>query len=98
MPPKHDLLRARMSLVAHEVLLEWVTDSYEFLLTLSSSEVQSSARKAMKERMQTSRQDQTDMLDPQLPLKVANLQAALFREAFDEAAQKIERQLGLPVG
>ena len=98
MTPEHDLLRARMSLVAHEVLLEWVTDSYEFLLMLSSSEVQSVARKAMKERMQTSRQDQTDMLDPQLPLKVANLQAALFREAFDEAAQKIERQLGLPVG
>ena len=98
MPPKHDLLRARMSLVAHEVLLEWVTDSYEFLLMLSSSEVQSVARKAMKERMQTSRQDQTDMLDPQLPLKVANLQAALFREAFDEAAQKIEKQLGLPEG
>ena len=98
MTQEHDLLRSRMSLVAHEVLLEWVTDSYEFLLMLSSSEVQSVARKAMKERMQTSRQDQTDMLDPQLPLKVANLQAALFREAFDEAAQKIEKQLGLPVG
>lgn len=96
MTPKDDLLRARMTQVAQEVLLDWVTDSYIFLLMLSSSEVQSSARKAMKERMQTSRQDQTDMQDERLPPEQAKLQAALFREAFDDAAQKIEKKLGLP--
>ena len=96
MTPKDDLLRARMRQVAQEVLLDWVTDNYIFLLMLSSSEVQSSARKAMKERMQTSRQDQTDMQDERLPPEQAKLQAALFREAFDDAAQKIEKKLGLP--
>ena len=96
MTPEHDLLRARMNLVAHEFLLDWVTESYAFLLRLSSSEVRSRALMAMKENLQTSRQDQTDMRDPLLPIEVANLQAALFREAFDEVAKKIEQRLGLP--
>ena len=96
MSPEDELLRARMNLVAHEFLLDWMAESYEFLLKLSSPDVRSRARKAMKERLQTSRQDQTDMQDDQLPPEQAKLQAALFREAFDEAAQKIEAKLGLP--
>ena len=96
MSPEHDILRARMTLVAQEFLLDWVTDSYEFLLSLTSPEIQSRALKAMKDALQTSRQDQTDMQDELLPPEQAKLQAALFREAFDEAAQKIEKKLGLP--
>ena len=96
MSPEHDLLRARMTLVAQEFLLDWVTDSYEFLLSLTSPEVQSRALKAMRAKLQTSRQDQTNMQDELLPPEQAKLQAALFREAFDEAAQRIEKKLGLP--
>lgn len=96
MTPEHELLRARIDLVAHEFLLDWVTDSYEYLLSLTSAEIQARARKAMKGALQTSRQDQTDMQDELLPPEQAKLQAALFREAFDAAALKIEKKLGLP--
>ena len=96
MSPEHELLRTRMTLVAHEILLEWVTESYDFLLSLSPPAVQARALRAMKDALQTSRQDQTDMRDELLPPEQANLQSSLFREAFDEAAQKIEVKLGLP--
>ena len=96
MTPEHELLRTKMTLVAQEVLLEWMTESYDFLLSLTPADVQARALRAMKDALKTSRQDQTDMRDELLPIEQANLQAALFREAFDEAASKIEKQLGLP--
>jgi hypothetical protein len=96
MTPEHDLLRARMTLAAHEFLLEWVTESYDFLLSISPPDVQARALRAMKDALQNSRQDQTDMRDELLPPEQSNLQASLFREAFDEAAKSIEKKLGLP--
>ena len=85
-----------MKTVAQEILLEWLADSYEFLLSLSSIDAQARALKAMRENLQTSRQEFSDLHDPLIAPEVARIQAALFREAFDEAAQRIEKRLGLP--
>ena len=94
--PSRELLRARMTLVAQEFLLDWLVDSHRFLLSLSSAEATSRSLAAMRDALQRSRQDQTDMLDQNLPPDQARLQAAMFREAFDEAAVLIETRLGLP--
>ena len=95
MSPAEQLQRERISRLATTLTLEWMAESYAFLLSLTPADVQSRALAAMKGEMRMARQDQVDLLDPALPPEQARLEAAWFREAFDEAAATVELRLGL---
>ena len=95
MSPAEQLLRERITCLATTVALEWMAESYALLLRALPPDLQSRARMEMKSKLQSARQEQNDLLDRTLPAAQARLQAAWFREAFDEAAATVEQRLGL---
>lgn len=97
MTPTDELQRARLRQVAAETLLEWLAGKYSGLLWLAESGLRSRLLTEVRDSLDQTRQEYVDLLDQRLPPAEARLQAAMFREAFDEAAQVVERQLGLPL-
>ncbi len=92
---EHQLLRARMNVVAQEAISEWLAESYKLLVSLCAPELQARALTTIKEKLEAARSEYSGISFPELEKEQSNLQASLFREAFDAAAQKVEKSLGL---
>lgn len=95
-PPDYKLQHAQMTQAAQGLLLDWMAESYRYLLSRASPTQQLHCLMAMRGSLEKARQEYADFRDPRLPPEQAKPQGALLREAFDEAARKIEQALGLP--
>lgn len=88
-PQEHELVQARMEIVAKNQMIKWLADLWRARIALTAEPERSMTLAAMEAKLQEGAKEYSDLTIPWLDAASSDMQTAMFQEAYEEVSKQV---------